>query len=281
MTAGIIQHRPVPGLRGLAVFGAVAANLLLFVPFYLPGALATLHRYVAIDLMSPAILGVVFGMFHHSVFFSQPGRYLLACVAGAALLLATLLLARPGRIASILLGTTLLGVLAIPWVYGYRPAVSPAPGYRMLVPTQPGLLDGVTKRAQQFAEVRPCSYSLIGWTPDDALYYREECEGAAPQLKAIWPGREDRPRVVEGTPPEASAGTKVQAAELVRSPAWVIGADGRLVESAEAERSSIRLKLREGGLASAGGEWVALVARHIYGPEDVLFLRKDSSAASH
>ncbi len=237
-----------------------------------------LVRDVAIDPMSPAMLNVVRGMFYHSVFFSQPGRYPLFATAGAALLLAALLLARPGRFASILLGITLLGVLAIPWVYSYQPAVSAAPGYQMLVPTQPDLLEGVTKRAQQFAEVRPCTYSLVGWTPEDTLHYREECKGVAPQMKAIAPGREEQPRVVEDTPPEASAGTRVPAADLVRSPAWVFGPDGRLVEDAEAERSSVRIKLRGDGLASANGQWVAVVARHIYGPEDVLLLSKDAAA---
>lgn len=270
-----------PWLNRLPMGVAVAANLLLFAPFYLPGALELLYRQVAIDPMSPAIFEVVRGMFFHNLFFAQPGRYLLASAVGMALLMAVMLLGRPSRLMGLLPALTLAGVLVVPWVYGYQPAVSAAPGYRMLVPTQPGLLEGVTKRAQRFAELRPCDYSLLGWSADDTLYYREACRGVAPQVKAVAPAQEGSPRQVEAAPPDVSAEGRLSAADRVRSPAWTRGPDGRLVESAiesaEAERSSIRIKLRETGLASPSGRWVAVVARHIYGPEDVLILSKDAS----
>ncbi|MGE5617941.1 MAG: hypothetical protein ACM3US_01640 [Sphingomonadaceae bacterium] len=279
MDAQIELRASIPRLRRLVASLAFAANALLFGPFYLPGALETLHRHVAIDPMSPAMLSVVFGVFFHSIFFSQPGRYLLLSAMGVGLLVAALLLARPGRTARLLLSLTLLGVLAVPWVYRYQPALSAAPGYRVLVATQPGLLEGATKRAQVAAEHRPCDYSLLGWSADDALYYQEGCRGGAPRIMAIAPGREEQPRVVERVPPDISAESKLSAASLVRSNSRVFGPDGRLLESAEAERSRIRIKLREGGLESPDGRWVAIVARHIYGPEDVLILSKDEDGA--
>ena len=275
MVTQTIPDRPAPRFRGQAPFVALVATLLLFGPFYLPRVLETLYRHVAIDPMFPAMLGVVFGMYFHSILFSPPASYLLASGAAVALLLAGLLLARPGRLMSALMDLSIVGILAVPWVYGYQPAVSPAPGYRMLVVTQPGLLEGVTKQAQRVAEVRPCDYFLLGWSTDDTLYYREECRGAGPQVKAIAPAREEQPRVVEGSLPDVSAEGKLSAASLVRSPSWVYGPDGRLVESAEAERSGIQIKLRESGLASPSGRWVAVVARHIYGPEDVIVLSQE------
>ncbi len=275
MVTQTIPDRPAPRFRGRAPFVALVATLLLFGPFYLPRAVETLYHHVAIDPMSLAGLSVAFGMYFHSILFSRPASYLLAGGAAVALLLALLLIARPGRLMSALLSLALVGILAVPWAYGYQPAVSPAPGYRMLVVTQPGLLEGVTKQAQRVAEVRPCDYSLLGWSADDTLHYREECKGAVPQVKAIAPAREEQPRVVERSLPDVSAEGKLSAASLVRSPSQVYGPDGRLVESAEAERSGIQIKLRESGLASPSGRWVAVVARHIYGPEDVIILSQE------
>ena len=52
-----------------------------------------------------------------------------------------------------------------------------------------------------------------------------------------------------------------QVLELVRSP---------LIYPPEAEPSTRSISVRDNGLASPDDRWVALVARHIYGPEDVI-----------
>ncbi len=276
MSAPAIPQRYIPWLRALSVSMGIIATVMVFAPFYLPSVLSALYSMVAVDPMSPAMLEIMRGLFFHNLFFAQPGRYLFASLLAMGLVLAVVFLARPGRPMRVLLALSLMVVIAVPWVYSYQPAVSAAPGYRMLSATQPGLIEGVTKHAQQFAEVRPCDYSLLGWGAEDTLYYREQCRGGDARVMAIQPGREECPRPVEGPPPAVDAGSKRPVAEWVRSPSWTQGPDGKLVESAGAKPSLIGIKLREGGLASPSGEWVAIVARHIYSPEDVLILKKDA-----
>ena len=52
-----------------------------------------------------------------------------------------------------------------------------------------------------------------------------------------------------------------QVLELVRIPS---------IYPPEAEPSTRSISVRDNGLASPDGRWVALIVRHVYGPEDVI-----------
>jgi hypothetical protein len=199
--------------------------------------------------------------------FTELERYLFASAIGIGLTLAALGWGRPGRIGRILLALTLAAILAFPWFFNYQPAVSAAPGLGMHVLTQPALLEGVVKRSQSSLEMRPCTYTLLGWSDDNTLYYQEQCGGAATLTLAFKPGRDTRPWVArvpgQREPlPELSAGSpETPVLELVRAPGtW----------PPYEEPNARRVYVQGSGMLSPDGRWVALIARHLYGAEDVL-----------
>ena len=100
----------------------------------------------------------------------------LNSVVVIGLIVAALRWGQPGRITRVLLILTLLAILGFPWFFRYEPAVSAAPGYVLRWPTQPGLLEGVAKRARITTEQRPCTYTLLGWSADASLYYRADLQ---------------------------------------------------------------------------------------------------------
>ncbi len=263
--------------RPLLVGSALAVGGLFFVPFYL---LAVFWRaFLAIR----QFLGFFFDLPHtptwpwfwlslayllSALFLSDLGRYLLVSLSGIGLALAALLWARPGRTTRALLALTLLAILAFPWFYRYQPAVVAAPGHEMHVPTQTGLLDGVVKRAQVATEIRPCTYTLLGWSAEGVLYYQADCRGEKSQLWAYDPEQERLPRKVNEAPANLTQGVpQVSAREQVRAPG---------VYPPAMEPYARDVYVRGLHLASPDGRWVAVVARHIYGPEDVVVLTQSS-----
>jgi len=158
-----------------------------------------------------------------------------------------------------------IGILASPLLLGYRPAVTAAPGVVLYVATQPGWLDGVRKAQADLADETPATYALLGWSAGGVLYYWET--DTATQATRTWaytPGKGARPqRVAE---PAGIVSTAVSPREalldLVRAPVW----------PPSAEPSTRPLHIPEDGLASPDGRWAAVVAKHIYGPEDVIVI---------
>jgi hypothetical protein len=135
-------------------------------------------------------------------------------------------------------------------VVGYQPAVVAAPDHEMHWPTQPGLWASVVKSYQRFFEIRPCEHTVLGWSAEAWAYDPDE----GTELR--W---------VEAAPVDLlqEAIPRSSILEWVRSPR---------VRPADAEPMVRNLKVRVGGLASPEGRWVAVVVRHIYGPEDVIVL---------
>ena len=170
-------------------------------------------------------------------------------------------------VAAVLITCVLAGVIAFAH---YQPAVVAAPGYDMYWPTQPaGARAAITKSYQRFIETRTCEYSVLGWSAEGTLYYRETCEDGDPQTWSYAPGSES----------EASA-RDVSSAYLFQQTVprgtildWVRVPQ---VRPADAEPSVRGLAVRVDGLASPDGRRVAVVVRHIYGPEDVLVLESEA-----
>ncbi len=235
----------------------------IFAPFYV---LLAIHPFLptSFRVVPYWYQFIMLFQFLHALLFSLAATYFLISLLGIGAALVALLWARPHWIVRVLLILTLLAILAFPWVYRYQPALVAAPGYAMRVPTQPSLLDGVVKSNQAAAEIRPCTYTLLGWSTDSMLYYQAECDNAA-QTWAIAPNREENARLVTSAPADLFVErAPASTFDLVRA----VG-----VARATEEPDARRVYLREGNLVSRDGDWVALIARHLYGPEDVVIVK--------
>lgn len=97
------------------------------------------------------------------------------------------------------------------------------------------------------------------------LYYQAACGSADSEVWAYSPERPDRAHPVTTAPADLSIELlpHAQVLELVRVTS---------IYPPEAEPSTRSSSVRADGLVSPDGRWIALVARHIYGPEDVLIV---------
>ncbi len=147
----------------------------------------------------------------------------------------------------------------------YQPAVVAAPGHEMYWPTRPGPAASVVKNYQRFFEIRPCEYTVLGWSGKSVLFYQEACRDSQHQVWAYDLEKRDCPQQAETAPLGLTQETVPRRSilEMVRSPG---------VRPADAEPMVRNLEVRGDGLASPDGRWVAVVARHVYGPEDVIVL---------
>ena len=203
------------------------------------------------------LAALVVGGFH----FILPYSWLL----GIALILTALLERPPRRITRILLVLALLAILAMPWLYGYGPAVVAAPGYEMRWPTQPDLLGSMVKHYQAFWSIRLCDYTVQGWSSEGVLYYEEACQDRAPQVWAFYPEQDSHPRQVDAAPVDLVQKTIPRSSILER-----VSLPG--VRPSDAEPGVLPILVRQDGVASPDGRWVAVVVRHVYGPEDIIVL---------
>jgi hypothetical protein len=149
----------------------------------------------------------------------------------------------------------------------YQTTIQVTDEYRMTSPTQPSFLERGLRNLQVLGEVTPCSYRLLGWK-DQILFYEEICSN---QNKVY----QFNPQTEEGLRTPAFLSTQ---SLYVRSRNHTeildkFQADG--VVPPEAELSVIELSLRGNALVSPNGEWLAIVAKHVYGPEDILVITHD------
>ncbi len=253
----ILTHRFWLVAIALAIVGVV------FAPWYLLSAAVRLAPAMFDSVPAWYRFFYLFNLLR-AVSFSRVEIYLLVSLLGIAGVLAAWLWSRPSHVVRALLLVSLLAILAFPIFYRYQPALVAAPGYSMRFATQPGLLDGVVKRNQVTTETRPCEYALLGWTKEAELYYQAQCADAPMQMWAIAPDRETSARSVASAPLELYVErAPVSVSERVRAAG---------VWPASEESNARRVYLREGSLISQDGYWVALIARHLYGPEDVILV---------
>ncbi len=247
---------------------ALLAGLLCIWPFYFLALFALSWRLLPGSLLnSPPfnwIAGsLLFWTAWPSIFLSDLGRYLALSAVGILLALAALRFGPRRRALRLAEALTLVAILAFPWLFHYHAPLVAAPGHVMHVATMPGLVEGVAKQAQAFAELVPSTYTLLGWSGDGVLYYQETVK--ATQARRTWayaPGRDAHPRLVAA--PTDIVPTVVSPRQsllpLVRAPG----------SNASAEPLSRAYAFREDGLASPDGRWAAAVVHHTYGPEDVV-----------
>lgn len=140
-------------------------------------------------------------------------------------------------------------------MWRYRPAVKAQPGVTMRVLTLPTIWESPSKGFAIGAEVQRCAYALRGWDDDGNLYYTETCG----QQVSEWqysPVSDTRTRLSLSLPEGMHQQAVSRPVDCVTAS---IPGDPQL-----------RLSVREPVLRSPDGAWDAFVAKHVYGPEDVV-----------
>lgn len=225
-------------------------------------ALASLSLVPWLDrAIERSLTATYFGLYPLHLLFAGLPIYLALSALGLGLAIAALVLVRPTPVGRIALWLCILAVVGIPAARWYQPAVAVA-GNQVVarVPTRPGPVGGVVKAVQAGTEVRRCEVTLLGWSEQDALYGKETC-GPRERLWVYWPMSDRRLQTVE-TVPDDLTGEPVTRQQLVEA-----GVAARMPGDPD-----LRIVVREPGLASHEGGWIAFVARHLYGPEDVVVL---------
>ena len=210
------------------------------------------------------LLWVYWLLFPGDLLFTRLWLYLALSVLGLILVLAAWAKSRAGWLGRAALVIGLLAIVALPLVYRYEPAVRVAPEYEAQVITQPGRLAGVVKRMQTGAEVRACEYELLGWSASQGALYGKEACGERVRLWTYRPASDERLHEVQTLP-----------ADIVQETIARTELEG--VRSTIHQDASLRLAVQQPILVSPGGAWHALVARHIYGPEDVIVIATNPS----
>jgi hypothetical protein len=234
---------------------AVAFSWLLFVSRYAYFPLYLLHR--TIPGLESLLFGVYWVLFAGDLLFTQLWLYVGLSVVGLVLVIAAWVKAGSGRLGRVGLLVGLLAITAMPVVYRYQPAVWVESEYAAQVITQPGVLGGVVKRVQAGTEMRACEYELLGWSASQGLLYGKEVCGQRSRIWAYEPPFDKRFHEEQSIPGDiAQEAVSQTSLEGVHS---TIPLD-----------ESLNLAVRGPILVSAEREWYAFVARHIYGPEDVV-----------
>ncbi len=147
----------------------------------------------------------------------------------------------------------------------YQPGLSPVAGYSLWNATQPrGLAAGYIKGLQNFFEITPCEYKIMGWDAGGAFYYQALCEGQL-QLWTARPEERDSVRRIGQLPADVVDWplSKNDVFPLVRvTSTW----------PASTEPYTRRLKIHSQPYPSPDGAWMAFVVKDVFGPQDVVVI---------
>ncbi|MBE2201267.1 MAG: hypothetical protein IAE79_21820 [Anaerolinea sp.] len=195
-------------------------------------------------------------------------------VSGLFLILAAVMLwsqpmkteKKAGRLWQILFIVGLLLTMALFGFLRYRPALMAAPDYALHNVTEPGWLSGRIKAAQVIIEQTPCTYALLGWQEDGILYYTADCAGNSQTWR--YTAATQHTEIVT----QAPTGLYAETAPLSSI------VDGVLADVYPRELTTVSRGVFIVGdvLPSPDGRFIAVVSRHIYGPQDVLLLTPPS-----
>jgi hypothetical protein len=251
------------GFRGkVLLVAALGFGGLLFIGRYLVMGL----MYVAqrLDLPTAVIAGLDLAyLYPLGVLFAQPGIYWGFSGLSLLLIAAALIGARPERTLTAALVTVALIVVGSAVFLRSRPAVEARPGVSMRVPTLPGWWERPAKYFRIGVERRRCSYTIEGWDRSGGLLYVETCGERQRRWRYV-PASDTR------TPVDAIVDLLVT--ERVARPTDRVTAriPGDL---------GLDLTIRTPVFRSPDGRWEAFVARHVYGPEDVVVVRSGVTAS--
>lgn len=145
----------------------------------------------------------------------------------------------------------------------YQPALSPASNFTAVWVTKPNFVANYLKTGQLIFEYQPCAYELLGWE-NNSLFYQSDCQGSI-QFWQYAVGQTKHAVEVTAVPPKLTQNILPhnEALELVR-------ADG--VRPVDKESVTREVLLRGDGLVSPDGVWTAVIAQHLYAPQDILLI---------
>jgi len=258
----------------------VALAILFALPFlaFWPSALESRLLYQVFPNFLPELqFWLYLPAFGVCYLFSGTVRYVLFSLGAMGLTAAGLvwLVARQrGRVWKngwfYLLGAALLAVVAFPLAVRYRPAVCAVPGTELRMAEPPGWVESTVRACQAAAEIPGCQYEILGWADARTLVYRKWCDGYYDPEGGWHPGAPGAPFAYDmETGAVAPFGGEAESLSQERC------LSSRCVVPALLELHSGRHYLPgryDAPTPSPDGRWVAFIARHIYGPEDLLLL---------
>lgn len=198
------------------------------------------------------------------VIFGNLYAYIVTTIAGIAIAGAGLVRRQFNKLVSVWLLLIFCAIVAFPLVYQYHPALAAAPGYRMELVTSPGFFGGIVKASQNLTEQIPCEYELLGWNTDNQLYYQATCDGET-QVWQYDPNRPNSHTRVSSDPTNLNA--SVISEDTVLEMVRVVS-----IKPKKYELATRRMHLKSKGGVSPDGNWIAIIAQHTYGTQDVLLL---------
>jgi hypothetical protein len=159
--------------------------------------------------------------------------------------------------------------------YRYYPAVVVAdPSYTLLVPTFPkGFWKERIKRFQTDWELgASCEYSLLGWSNENILYIEEKCSLESVQLWRYEPRQDSWLRISKIQPHLDVIPTSALEHLYVRD--WLLPTFERPLSTTPYEPDLRTLIVGDSKNAfwSLDRQWLAFIAKQIYGPQDVIVL---------
>ena len=261
--------------RGTLFIALAILPALPFLVFWPSIGLSRLQYWLC-PTASPAWSLLYFPAFGTQLLFSKMVRYAVFSVvalglSGAALAwLAIRLRGRAWRSGWFYLhAIALLAVVTFPLTVRYRPAAEPTPGVEMRMVEPPGFLESPVRACQAAAEMMGCQYEVLGWADERTLVYRRWC-GGYHDVEGWHPGTPGEPLAYDletGTVTPFGGGLEGLFQERCLASHCVIPA----LQELHPGRHYLPGRY-DAPTLSPDGRWVAFVAQHIYGPEDLLVL---------
>ena len=251
------SKRPQAAVKAVAII-----TTLIFLPLSLG---LPLHRLLqaraATTWLPPYLLAP--SMLALSILGLSPWSVCLLLVVGILAVVVAWRTVRRGWL-RVLLAAGMLAMMVFPFVFRYQPAVLAAPGHTLILVTTPeSFCEQVRRQSETYWEIQRCQYELVGWDENETLFYNESCGEAPTRLFSYDPEQQTPPAIVDAVPDTLYP--------IVTDPK-AIGYVRADVYPASAEESVRALSFPRPWIISPTGRWVAAVARHIYGPEDVIIV---------
>lgn len=162
--------------------------------------------------------------------------------------------------------------------HAYPPVIPAKDGQRLILATgnKLNLYDELRTRAYSLFGKR-CSYSLIGWDSTDILYFKTACGGKTSITKFDIESLESE-SVSEDQLSQQLTVKEVSPLDYVLTRDWDHPSSGEPLNvsppTTDEETFRKMVTMNANGLASNSGKWIALVTKHINGPQDVVIVEK-------
>lgn len=224
-------------------------------------AVASLSGFLLLNPFGPLLFGGTSATQTHAV-----AAYWLAVAAYAAFIIVLICLARRSWAKLVLGGVLVLAGVRVFAMFQYQPGISPAPGVQRLWLTQPNAFESPVLASQDFMDVIPRKYELLGWAADGSLFFKEMYRSISPTVLAFTPGVDQTPRPVSAVPDQfvTAACSPGPLRTLVTIPMGY-GRDG--------EQFDLLSLYTKATLPGPDCRSVAVVSEAVYGPQDVLIFR--------